>query len=207
MVRPGSGTEWERAFWFVFNHTANPMCLIDEHRRVVEVNEPALTLVGRSRGEVIGRIATDFIAPSDRPRSEQRWQEILEHDSADYEGTGTILRANESEFEIDFAARVVRVGGRRLAVYVLMIKSARPVAVKRGAGARGELTKRERQIVTEIAMGSDSNQIAADLRISPETVRTHVRNAMTKLNARTRAQLVALVMSTDGHLHLPRVRE
>jgi DNA-binding CsgD family transcriptional regulator len=56
-------------------------------------------------------------------------------------------------------------------------------------------------------MGSDSNKIAADLHISPETVRTHVRNAMTKLNARTRAQLVALVMSTDGHLHLPRVGE
>ena len=207
MLRPGSGTEWERAFWFVFNNTTNPMCLIDEHRRVVEVNESALTLVGRSRGEVIGRNARDFIAPSDRPRSEQRWQEILKHDSADYEGTGTILRANESEFEIDFAARVVRVGGRRLAVYVMLVKSARPAAVKRGAGARGDLTKRERQIVTEIAMGSDSNKIAADLHISPETVRTHVRNAMTKLNARTRAQLVALVMSTDGHLHLPRVGE
>jgi PAS domain S-box-containing protein len=207
VLRPGSGTEWERTFWFVFNRTTNPMCLIDEHRRVVEVNDAALTMVGRSRGEVIGRIATDFIAPSDRPRSEQRWQEILEHESADYEGTGTILKANESEFEIDFAARVVRIGGRRLAVYVMLIKSARPAAVKRGAGARGELTKRERQIVTEIAMGSDSKRIAADLHISPETVRTHVRNAMTKLNARTRAQLVALVMSTDGHLHLPRVGE
>lgn len=207
MLRPGSGTEWERAFWFVFNHTTNPMCLVDEHRRVVEVNEAALILTGRSRGDVIGRIAADFIAPSDRPRSERRWREILEHESADYEGTGTILRADESELEIDFAARVVRVSGRRLAVYVLMIKSARPVTAKRGPRRGGTLTKREREVVTEIAMGNDTNQIATDLHISKETVRTHVRNAMSKLNARTRAQLVALVMSTDGHMHLPRVGE
>jgi PAS domain S-box-containing protein len=207
VLRPGSGTEWERAFWFVFNHTTNPMCLVDEHRRVVEVNEAALILTGRSRGDVIGRIAADFIAPSDRPRSERRWREILEHESADYEGTGTILRADESELEIDFAARVVRVSGRRLAVYVLMIKSARPVTAKRGPRRGGTLTKREREVVTEIAMGNDTNQIATDLHISKETVRTHVRNAMSKLNARTRAQLVALVMSTDGHMHLPRVGE
>ena len=51
------------------------------------------------------------------------------------------------------------------------------------------------------------NMGASDLHISKETVRTHVRNAMVKLNARTRAQLVALVMSTDGQLHLPRVEE
>src|SRR5262249_13505468 len=108
------------------------MCLIDEDRRVVEVNSAAFSLLGRSRGEVIGRIATDFLAPSDRPRSEQRWRDILEHDAADYEGTGTILRANGSELEIDFAARLVRVGGRRLAVYVMLIKSARPVGVTPG---------------------------------------------------------------------------
>lgn len=207
MLRAGSGTEWERAFWFVFTNTTNPMCLIDEDRRVVEVNSAAFSLLGRSRGEVIGRIATDFLAPSDRPRSEQRWRDILEHDAADYEGTGTILRANGSELEIDFAARLVRVGGRRLAVYVMLIKSARPVGVTPGRRRRGDLTKRERQIVTEIAMGRDTSQVAGDLHISRETVRTHVRNAMSKLNARNRAHLVALVMSTDGDLHLPRMEE
>jgi DNA-binding CsgD family transcriptional regulator len=35
------------------------------------------------------------------------------------------------------------------------------------------------------------------LHISPDTVRTHVRNAMTKMGARSRAQLVAKVLG-DG---------
>jgi DNA-binding CsgD family transcriptional regulator len=42
------------------------------------------------------------------------------------------------------------------------------------------------------------------LYVTPATVRTHVRNAMSKLGARTRAQLVAVAMacgeiSPDGH--------
>ena len=42
-----------------------------------------------------------------------------------------------------------------------------------------------------------SSEIAKVLNISSETVRTHVRNAMTKLGAHTRAQLVALVLSNE----------
>ena len=42
-------------------------------------------------------------------------------------------------------------------------------------------------------------QIAEQLVISPETVRTHVRNAMAKTGARTRAQLVAMAL-TDRHM-------
>jgi DNA-binding CsgD family transcriptional regulator len=51
-------------------------------------------------------------------------------------------------------------------------------------------------VVTLIALGHDTSQIADGLLVSPETVRTHVRNAMSKLGARTRAQLVAIALST-----------
>ena len=40
---------------------------------------------------------------------------------------------------------------------------------------------------------------AERLGISPETVRTHVRNAMNKLGARTRAQAIAIAMR-DGEI-------
>ena len=42
-----------------------------------------------------------------------------------------------------------------------------------------------------------SHGIAQTLHVSPSTVRTHVRNSMTKLGAHTRAQLVAVAM--EGH--------
>ncbi len=45
-----------------------------------------------------------------------------------------------------------------------------------------------------LANGMSNPDIAGKLFISPETVRTHVRNAMTKLEADTRTQAVALAL-------------
>ena len=56
------------------------------------------------------------------------------------------------------------------------------------------LSAREREILGLLANGHSNPEIAARLFISPETVRTHVRNAMTKLEADTRTQAVALAL-------------
>ncbi len=56
------------------------------------------------------------------------------------------------------------------------------------------LSPREMQILDLLADGLNGQAIAKHLFLSPETVRTHVRNATTKLGARTRVQAVALVV-------------
>ena len=56
------------------------------------------------------------------------------------------------------------------------------------------LSGREREILALLADGNSNPEIAAQLFISPETVRTHVRNAMAKLEADTRTQAVALAL-------------
>ncbi len=53
------------------------------------------------------------------------------------------------------------------------------------------LTKRERQILTLLSGGMTNEKAAAELGISAETIQSHVRNAMTKLDADTRTQAVA----------------
>ena len=54
------------------------------------------------------------------------------------------------------------------------------------------LTEREREVVALVASGMSNDEIARQLVISPLTAKTHVSRAMTKLNARDRAQLVVL---------------
>jgi DNA-binding NarL/FixJ family response regulator len=54
----------------------------------------------------------------------------------------------------------------------------------------GELTGREREVVTLIAAGLSNDEIAARLFVSGSTVKTHAGRAMMKLDARDRAQLV-----------------
>ena len=53
------------------------------------------------------------------------------------------------------------------------------------------LTQRERDVLRLLADGLSNEEIGKRLFISPETVRTHVRKAMDKLNADTRTQAVA----------------
>ncbi|GAA0449934.1 DNA-binding response regulator [Paractinoplanes deccanensis] len=54
------------------------------------------------------------------------------------------------------------------------------------------LTEREREIVALVATGMSNAEIAGHLTLSPFTVKTHVNHAMTKLDARDRAQLVVI---------------
>jgi DNA-binding NarL/FixJ family response regulator len=53
------------------------------------------------------------------------------------------------------------------------------------------LSDRERAILRLVADGLSNGQIGGKLFISPETVRTHLRNAMTKLDADNRTHAVA----------------
>ncbi len=55
-----------------------------------------------------------------------------------------------------------------------------------------ELTDREREIMALVATGLSNDEIAAELHLSPLTVKTHVSRAMLKLGARDRAQLVVI---------------
>lgn len=207
MPTHSSSTGWERGFRFVFNRSTNPMCLIDEERRIVEVNDSILAMIQRSRAQLIGSPAVDFIAPMDRAESETRWQAILQTESGEFHGTGTLVLGDGSELELDYAARMVRISGRRLAIYVMLWEREGLGSLGTEAGSTRTLTKREREIVTAVAMGHQTPQIAAEMQISPETVRTHVRNAMEKTGAHTRAHLVAKVLGETGMLHLADLEE
>jgi DNA-binding NarL/FixJ family response regulator len=56
------------------------------------------------------------------------------------------------------------------------------------------LTQREREVLRLLADGLSNEQIGKRLFISPETVRTHVRKAMDKLESDTRTQAVATAL-------------
>ena len=61
---------------------------------------------------------------------------------------------------------------------------------------RPELTEREREVMTLVAIGLQNRDMAERLFLSPETVKSHVRNAMTKLGSKTRAHAVAIALVT-----------
>lgn len=74
------------------------------------------------------------------------------------------------------------------------IEDGRPLSVRHTTSRADALSRREREVLSMIAGGQTIAEIAADLVLSPFTVRTHVRNAKDKLRARTTAHAVAIAL-------------
>ena len=99
------------------------------------------------------------------------------------------------------AIRVVAAGGSLLAPSVTRRVIEEFGTTGHGRPARvhprlGDLTEREREIVSWVGTGRSNQEIADRLVVSPDTVRTHVSRAMVKLQARDRAQLVVFAIES-----------
>jgi DNA-binding NarL/FixJ family response regulator len=69
----------------------------------------------------------------------------------------------------------------------------------RDANPLGELSPREKEILARIAGGQSTRQMSSAMNITVDTVRTYVKNVLTKLGAHSRLQLAALA-TKDGLL-------
>lgn len=59
-----------------------------------------------------------------------------------------------------------------------------------------QLTDREREVLVQMARGLSNEQLAEKLFISDNTVKTHIKRILAKLNARDRAQAVVIAYET-----------
>lgn len=108
---------------------------------------------------------------------------------------GVMLKAGPPAGLIE-AVRTVAAGGMYFDPQVDRILGATATATAT-APARSVLTRREREVFELLAGGMNGEDVAADLVLSPETVRTHIRNGMRKLDARTRVHALALALQAD----------
>jgi DNA-binding CsgD family transcriptional regulator len=60
------------------------------------------------------------------------------------------------------------------------------------------LSRREREVLAELARGSQSDEMALTLHLSVHTIRSHNKSLLRKLGARTRAHAVALAYSSGA---------
>jgi PAS domain S-box-containing protein len=185
---------WEPLFWRVFEQSRNAMLLLDGARVHRSVNPAAVELFGYSREELIGMRLDDLYRPDDRPLLVARWDRFMRRGEP-YTGRRVIVCAGGRLVDVEAALHTEVVTGllRTLCV-ILHHEAVEAHDVALDAGADDPLTPREREIVHLLALGLSGPEVAEQLFISHDTVRTHVRNAMEKVAARTRAQLVAIAL-------------
>jgi PAS domain S-box-containing protein len=182
-------------FWTAFSRSANPMVVVDLDRRIVAANEASARLAGRSAASLAGSPFADLLADRAEALDDAAWRaRALGGESF---GHRRVRRPDGSTVVVDFAMRATHVEGRVLVLGVCLHE--RTGRRRAHAHEPAPLTAREREVVHLIALGRVTAEICAELHIAPDTVRAHVRNAMKKTGARTRAQLIAIVL-TDGLL-------
>jgi DNA-binding NarL/FixJ family response regulator len=102
---------------------------------------------------------------------------------------GFTLKTSDPETMLN-AVRAVAAGGTFVDPGVRDKIAAATVSVPR----ERVLTVREREVLSRLAEGETVEEIAGELVLSPETIRTHVRNAMGKLGTRTRAHAIVVAL-------------
>lgn len=118
----------------------------------------------------------------------------LLREALDSGARGFALKAGPAR-DLVAAARAVAAGGSYVDPHLtfLLGEAAAEVAV---------LSPREGEVMALLAGGLKGPQVAERLRISSDTVRTHIENAMQKLGARTRVQAIAICIE-HGLIDIP----
>ena len=173
------------------------MMLVSERRVIVDANAACMQLLGRRIDEVRRRHVSDLVLEG--PLSTEReWREQIA--TRRFNGEARLRHADGSGVLVQWGATTEIVTGRRLVLFVALNTSRWGGRFRRTADedAPGPAAVgREREIVRLVALGATGPEIADELRITHDTVRTHVRNAMEKQGARSRAHLVAKALAND----------
>jgi DNA-binding NarL/FixJ family response regulator len=162
----------------------------DEAQALIPRRKPDVTLMdlglpGRSGAEVTRALLEDdpdlkivlYTGAADE-------RELL--DALDAGAAGFALKSGDPD-ELEQAIRTVAAGDDYLDPRLTPLLS-------RAATGRPKLSPREREVLELLSRGLSGEETATELSLSYETVRTHVKNAMRKLEAATRVHAVALAL-------------
>jgi DNA-binding CsgD family transcriptional regulator len=197
LTSPWMPDSQEEVLWAFMDSAPVALLAADDDRHILRVNPRWSDLTGYEADASQAMRIDDLLAPESRPGIEMRWTDLL--------GTGlatariVILRPDHVRVSMRYGGFANVLAGVHVAACLAEpgqdARALRPARARRA----GQLTRREQESLRLVAMGMTTTAAADQLGISPETVRTHVRNAMNKLGARTRAQAIAVAMR-DGEI-------
>ena len=169
-------------------------------------NSCAVTVYGWSRAEAVGRHITELTVPEEGRRTAEDVIRAIQRGET-WQGEFRVRRRDGSVFTafvkdtpiLDGAGTLVGIVG----VSIDVNDPALADAVRNAASGdryamrrTRQLSPREREVLALLARGLTGEQIAERLVLSPETVRTHIRNAREKLGASTRVEAVTMALLT-----------
>jgi PAS domain S-box-containing protein len=189
----------------VLNHLDLAVIATDADGVVTTWNARAEALYGWKRDEAIGRHITELTVPEEARRTAEQVMAAIQRGEP-WEGSFRLRRKDGSIFTAfvkdapirDAAGQLIGIVGCSIEIAAPALAQAVRSLIAEGSQMAARRTRnlspREREVLALLAHGLTGEQIATRLVLSPETVRTHIRNAREKLGASTRVEAVTMAL-------------
>src|SRR4051794_28705327 len=159
-----------------------PSYVLDTAGEVQWINAAAERLVG----DVRGRPFTSVVAPEDSRRARELFSRKILGTSASTDASGVLVSTAGARVAVEISSVPLMSGERVVGVFGLF--HGRPDT---GAAPHPHLTPRQVEVLRLLEQGRSTQQIAAELHLSTETVRNHLRRLFRALGVHSRLEAVA----------------
>ena len=162
-----------------------PSYVLDKTGVVRWINPAAEQLLG----DVRGRHYTSVVAPEDRLRARELFfRKVLGASATD--ATGVLVSDDGTRLSLEISAVPLMGGEQVVGVFGLLSRSSGGEATP---APHPHLTPRQSEVLRLLEQGRSTAQIAEELHLSTETVRSHIRRLFRALGVNSRLEAVAAV--------------
>jgi PAS domain S-box-containing protein len=168
------------------NAISVPSYVIDPSGVIRWVNPAAQRLVG----DVRGRQFTSVVAHQDSRRAREHFARKIAGTERVTDSEVVVVGVGGEHIRVEFSSVALTDEGHRVVGVFGQISDVEEVEED---VILPFLTPRQTEVLWHLQRGHSTQQIAAELHISPETARNHIRRLLRALNVRTRLEAVAVV--------------
>jgi PAS domain S-box-containing protein len=165
-----------------------PSYVLDATGVVRWLNPAAERLVG----DIRGRHFTSVVAPEDSRRARELFAQKMLGTSRATEAPAHVVSTTGARVAVEVSGVALRNGERVVGVFGLI--EERPDDMR--TAPPPHLTPRQVEVLRLLEQGRSTKQIAAELHLSTETVRNHVRRLFRALGVNSRLEAVAAARGT-----------
>jgi PAS domain S-box-containing protein len=162
-----------------------PAYVVDTYGIIRWLNPAAKRLVG----DAVGRQMTSVLAPEERRRGREIFTRNLLGPPEGSDNSGVFLGPDGERFTMEVSGVPLSRGGHVIGVFG-QAKDVEEDEVP--PTLHPNLTPRQSEILRLLARGRSTDQMAAELHVSIETVRNHIRAILRALGAHSRLEAVAV---------------
>ena len=142
----------------------------------------------RLLGDVRGRQFTSVVAPEDTPGARERFAQKMLGTSPTSEADGHLVSTSGTMVPVEVSSVRLMNGERVVGVFGLIEERPEDTTT----APHPHLTPRQAEVLRLLERGHSTKQIAAELHLSTETVKNHIRGLFRALGVHSRLEAVAV---------------